>query len=195
MKKLAIISIILSVLMLISCEKSNDLNNSIFIPDSNNSELPKYSEWGYNTFGAFYDREAFISNSGVIPLKIFTEQGNTSFLFQGNLGYDRMSMELIMPGFTPVSYTDLLTLNNNTYDLKAAAWNLKVIIDGDSKNIEILEGNIHFKRVQRLNVDEKEVQCIISGVFDLMLKVDGIPVKVTDGRFDAGIGNDNFYKL
>ncbi len=195
MKRLAIVSVILSVLIFISCEKSNDLNDSVFIRDNDNPELPEYSEWGYNTFGAFYDREAFVSNSEVIPLKVITEGGNTSFIFQGELSNDRMLMEFIMPGFSPTSYTDMLALNNNTYDLKTAGWSIKMVIDSDIKTVEILEGNFQFRRVQKLNVDEKQVQCIVSGIFNFMIKVDGIPVRVTDGRFDAGVGKGNFYLL
>jgi hypothetical protein len=195
MRKLAIVSIILSVFMLVACEKSTDLDESIFIPDEDNPELPEYSEWGYNTFGAFYDREAFVSNDFVVPLKVVTESGNTSFIFQGDLDHDRMSIELIMPGFSPATYSDLLNINGITYDLKASGWSVKVIIDGDNKTAEILEGNIVFKRVQKLNVDDKEKQSILSGTFEFKLKVNSVPVNVTDGRFDAGVGKDNFFKL
>lgn len=195
MRKLAIVSIILSVFMLVACEKSTDLDDSIFIPDEDNPELPEYSEWGYNTFGAFYDREAFVSNDFVVPLKIVTESGNTSFIFQGDLDHDRMSIELIMPGFSPATYADLQTISGKTYDLKASGWSVKVVIDGDNKTAEILEGDIVFKRVQKLNVDEKEKQSIISGTFEFKLKVNSVPVNVTDGRFDAGVGKDNFFKL
>lgn len=59
---------------------------------------------------------------------------------------------------------------------------------------EILEGELNFKRVQILQVDKKVVEAILSGYFDLKAIINGKPITVSDGRFDVGIGRDNFYE-
>ena len=38
-----------------------DLHRTIFIRDKNYPDLPQYSEWGYNTFGAYINDEVFVS--------------------------------------------------------------------------------------------------------------------------------------
>ena len=50
-----------TVAMSFGCSREYNLEQTIFIYDPEFQDLPIYSEWGYNTFGAYYDREAFIS--------------------------------------------------------------------------------------------------------------------------------------
>jgi hypothetical protein len=59
----------------------------------------------------------------------------------------------------------------------------------------IIEGLLKFTRVQRLFVDELETKCIISGLFDFKTFINGEPIAVSHGRFDLGIGYDNFFNL
>jgi len=45
--------------------------------------LPIYSEWGYNTFGAYYDREIFVSNDISVPAKVSVSNNEMSFILDG----------------------------------------------------------------------------------------------------------------
>ncbi len=55
MKKINIILFAFAIVSL-SCTRYTDLNDSIYVNDPYIDGLPAYTEWGYNTFGANYDR-------------------------------------------------------------------------------------------------------------------------------------------
>ncbi len=193
--------IFLSVLLLFAaCSKENELKDSIMIYDEEYPELPVYSEWGYNTFGAYYDRQVFISNYETVPAKVIVTNNEMSFLLDGQNGsyYDyygpsEMSIILRIPGFTPEKYSDLLVLNDTILDLTNPDYELIVSIDTNHYTADILNGGFHFKRAQNLLVDEKQIEVILSGYFEFQALVGGKPITVSNGRFDVGIGTDNFY--
>jgi hypothetical protein len=59
MKKILIAFVsVLSLNLLFSCQKMSDyeLSGTFFIEDPYYPGLPIYSEWGYNTFGAYIYR-------------------------------------------------------------------------------------------------------------------------------------------
>ena len=69
-----------------------------------------------------------------------------------------------------------------------------VLKTGDSaKLLNLIEGDFHIQRAQRLFVDETLNRTILSGTFRFKTFLDGEPVAVTNGRFDAGVGYENFY--
>ena len=57
--------------LLASCEKYGHIDNSIWINDPDDICLPKYSEWGYNTFGAVMGRSYFVSSWVEIPSSVY----------------------------------------------------------------------------------------------------------------------------
>lgn len=193
--------IFLSVLLLFAaCSKENELKNSVMIYDEEFTDLPAYSEWGYNTFGAYYDRQVFISNSVIVPAKVIVTNNEMSFLLEGQngtyddyYGYAEMSIAFNIPGFTPEKYSDLLVLNDTIFDLTNPAYELIVSIDTINYTVDILSGEFNFKRAQNLLVDEKQIEVILSGYFEFQALVGGKPITVSNGRFDVGIGTDNFY--
>ena len=75
-----------ALLLIVACSKETELGKSVFIPDSDFPDLPAYSEWGYNTFGAYYDRELFVYNESEVPAKVINTGGRTSFLLKGQKG-------------------------------------------------------------------------------------------------------------
>ena len=80
---------ILSTIILIiftGCKNEDELKNSVYIKDSEYTDLPAYSEWGYNTFGAYYDRVAFISNDFIVPAKVTVSDSQMSFILDGQKG-------------------------------------------------------------------------------------------------------------
>jgi hypothetical protein len=199
MKNLFIV-IFSSMLLLAGCSKENELRKSVMIYDSELKDLPAYSEWGYNTFGAYHDREVFISNSTVMPAKVIVSNNEMSFVLDGQKGSsyyynnsDRMSLTLKMTGFAPENYSDLISLNDTTLDLTNPAFKVIVTMDTTKYTATILSGEFTFKRAQNLFVDKKEIEVILSGYFDFRTLINGLPVTISNGRFDVGISPDNFY--
>jgi hypothetical protein len=59
--------------------------------------------------------------------------------------------------------------------------------------VKILSGSLYFKRVQNLSVDKRPIEAILSGYFEFQAIIRDEPVTVSEGRFDLGIGSDNFF--
>jgi hypothetical protein len=191
MKKIIFYIIPLTISLLLACSKEIALEESVFKADLDFPNLPAYTEWGYNTFGAFYDRELFIYNDKV-PAKIINTGGITSFMLKGQKNYTAMSLTVELPGFSPEVYTDLVQLNDKVFDLTQPDCHVYVDFGGSDSEIQILNGELEFKRAQQLLVDTQPVKVILSGYFHFQALVDGEPISVSYGRFDVGI-SDNFY--
>ena len=189
------------LVILSGCSKENELKKSVMIYDPEFTDLPVYSEWGYNTFGAYYDREVFISDDITVPAKVVVSDGAMSFVLNGHKGayyyYDesnRMNLTLRLPGFTPDGYSDMIILNDTVFDLTNPDCQVVVESEGNPINtFSIISGAFQFKRAQNLLVDKQQVEVILSGYFELKALINGQPVTISDGRFDVGIGPDNFY--
>ncbi|MCX6335006.1 MAG: hypothetical protein NT092_12005 [Bacteroidia bacterium] len=205
MKRLILYFPIALLLVFVSCSKEAELKKSVWISDEDYPDLPAYTEWGYNTFGAYFDMVPFISNSYYsAPAKMINTGGKTSFILKGsndshsyyyynNNSYN-MSLAFDFYGFDPKVYTDLIYLNDLTVDLTGATVKVRVITDSSEKDLDILNGSIFFKRAQNLLVDKKLVEVILSGTFEFQALINNEPVSVSEGRFDIGIGKDNFFK-
>jgi hypothetical protein len=203
MKKVIFCLSIAVVLVAAACSEETELKRSVFIPDQVYPDLPAYTEWGYNSFGAYYDMVPFISNDYGVTAKFINTGGKTSFSLTGHMsqGYhyyydgDEASLIFDFYGFDPQSYTDLISLNNHTVNLAGTDCRIRVIKDTASYDLDILNGTLSFKRAQNLFVDKKLSEVILSGTFGFQALVDGEePVSVTLGRFDVGIGFDNFFR-
>ena len=198
MKK--IIILFTSILIFASCSKNNELKDSVLIYDSELTDLPQYSEWGYNTFGAYYDREVFISNNYVVPGKVIVSDNAMKFILNGNIkttnyygNSGKMSISFNISDFTPQKYSDLTSLNEKSYNLKETSNQVIITIGTTEYTEEVISGKLTFKKVQNLLVDKQPVQVILSGYFELQILIDNIPTTISNGRFDIGIGEDNFY--
>jgi hypothetical protein len=189
------------IILIAGCSKENELKKSVLIYDSEYTDLPAYSEWGYNTFGAYYDREVFISNNVTVPAKIIVSKGAMSFVLGGQNGitnyyYDpfkKMTMTFELAWFTPHDYTNLIVLNDTILDLTNSAIKVFASIDTTEYSAAILSGALTFKRAQNLKVDKVQIEVILSGYFEFKALIQGKPVTVSNGRFDVGIGPENFY--
>lgn len=190
-----LISALALILLASSCSKTDDvfLSQSIFIEDPYAPGLPIYSEWGYNTFGAYIDRIPFVSNSSYLPLKVIVNSDTLKLIFKGTMGYETVELDFQFKGYAPANYTELIELDNTLFDLMDESC-MVVLKTGDSaKLLNLIEGDFHFQRAQRLFVDETLNRTILSGTFRFKTFLDGEPVAVTNGRFDAGVGYENFY--
>ncbi len=194
-------TILCTIFLITGCSKDYELEKSVFINDSQYPDLPEYSEWGYNTFGAYYDRQAFISNNNIVPVKCIVTDSLFSFVLSGQLGSNSyysnedksMSFKFQILGFLPEDYTQLIQLNSTTIDLKKPG--NRVIITNSSviDTVTIIEGSLKFKRAQNLIVDTRQVEVILSGYFDFKILINNEPMTISNGRYDVGVGEDNFY--
>jgi hypothetical protein len=196
-------SILLALFLFLipACESDLELSESIFLEDPDYPGLPQYTEWGYNTFGVYFDRKTFISNDAEVPVKILVENGSTLFIFRGEesspayYGYNSgsMSMSITIPDFSPTKVTDLLVLNDSTLDLTRPGYELTLSIGDNVYTPDVLNGRIHFSRVQNLVVDDEQTEVILSGTFEFQVRINGEPIAFSDGRFDLGIAYSNFF--
>lgn len=198
-KQLYIFATVLGLLT--GCSKENELKKSVMIYDDEFTDLPAYSEWGYNTFGAYYDRQVFISNDVTVPAKVIVSENVLSFGLYGHLGgyyyYDNsnsMNMIFKIQGLLPEVYTDLTLLNDTVFDLTNSGIQVFLFSADSLENpVNILSGELYFKRAQNLLVDKEQIEVILSGYFDFKALINDEPITISDGRFDVGIGPDNFY--
>ncbi len=195
MKKLLFV---LFIVFALSCTKQTDLSDSIYIYDNEYPELPAYSEWGYNTFGANYDRSVFMYSRNEIPLKVTLKENRLAFIFQGgdgNYSNNYLALRFIIPDSNVKVYQDLLVYNDSIIDLTSETITVEMISKGNSEIIDILEGELYFKRSQNVFVDDVEQEIILSGYFNLKFVMNEIPSNMSEGRFDFGVNNQNFYNL
>lgn len=189
------------LLALAGCKKEYELKKSVFISDPDFPELPTYSEWGYNTFGAYYDREVFKSNDYLVPVKIISEDNSISLLLNGqkgdgyyySSGLHEMTLTFTLAGISATEYSDLVALNDTTIDLTNPLCHVTVSIDTVKYDANILSGQLNIKRAQYLQVDEVPEEVILSGLFELKAILKDQPITISEGRFDVGISADNFY--
>jgi hypothetical protein len=202
MKKELIYICLSAVIALAACSKDYELTRSVFIADKEYPDLPAYTEYGYNTFGAYFDRKLFIYNDDIIPVKIINTGGKTSFALEGQFGSygyyypnneNRTSLIFELEDFLPESISYLLALNDTIIDLSNPLCHVSLKVDTTNYKVVILNGNLNFKRAQNLIVDKQPVEVILSGTFEFQALINDEPKSFTLGRFDFGIGMDNFY--
>ncbi len=196
MKKTIFLSVVSCLLLLASCSKSEyELEQTVFIPDPVYDQLPVYSEWGYNTFGAYVDREAFVSTSNYIPSKIIIHSDTLNLLLTGQIGYQKVMMNFSIKGDSYLNYPDLISLNGKTIPLDSS--NCTVTLtqnDGPATTFDVFTGGeLTIKRAQKLYVDGELLKVVLSGTFRFKTLYHDVPISISNGRFDLGIGFDNFY--
>jgi hypothetical protein len=190
----------LMIAFVTACDTESELKKSVFIEDPHADGLPLYSEWGYNTFGAYYDRTVLRSNDFDTPAKIIADNEATIFSLEGeriNGGYgagEPVKLDFILPGIMPATYEELVSLHDTSFDLMTDDVRLLVTIDGVTAEAQILQGDLTFIRAQNLVVDAVPMEVILSGRFNVKFIADQVSVDISDGRFDVGVGPDNFFR-
>jgi hypothetical protein len=196
MKKYIFIAIIIA---LCSCSKEHNLDESIWVSDSEYNGLPEYSEWGYNTFGAYYDRASFVSDTRT-PATIFISKDTLGFNLKGILKSKTpqaitLTFKIANANWNINDYTSLVLLNQKSFDLTQTNCRVSFRDEFGVENIlKISNGNLDFKRAQHLFVDGQSAEAILSGEFEFTFIQNGVDIiPVTNGRFDVGISTSNFY--
>ena len=185
--------ILLITILFFSCSK-NDLDRTIFIPDEEDYNLPAYTEWGYNTFGAEYERDYFLASNKIIPCKIVVKENQLQFLLSGKIRNNQeMTLMFIFPSTEIKDYKELLQLHKTEIDLSAKSCIVKILQKGNEQILGVIKGKLFFKRVQVLSVDDQVNRVILSGTFELNFLQNNLPTSITNGRFDLGITENLFY--
>jgi len=172
-----------------SCSR-DVLDRTIFIPDPEDANLPVYSEWGYNSFGAIHERNYFVSTSNIVPCKIVYDNGRLEFSLSGQYSMRTTTLTFSFPISEIKNLEDLAVLHDLNVNLSE---NSTVIWDG--VQVTVITGKLHFKRFQLLRVDEKLNRIILSGVFEMRFLRNGLPETISEGRFDMGITGRDFHSF
>lgn len=198
MKTTRILYPLFLLLVLISaCSKDEDYNltETVFIEDPYYPGLPIYSEWGYNTFGAYIDRKPFVSTNADLPAKIFVNTDTMHLIIRGKMEGQNTDIKFSFKGYSFATYFDVVGLDSVTINLKDPNCAVTLKIGNDTKVLKLIEGEIFFKRVQQLYIDEEPTRAIMSGYFKLKTFLNDEPIAISYGRFDLGIGYENFYNF
>ncbi|HRZ49930.1 MAG TPA: hypothetical protein P5338_11110 [Bacteroidales bacterium] len=197
MKNLILIVLAALTATLSSCSKDEafDLSETIFIEDSYYPGLPIYSEWGYNTFGAYIDRAPFVSNTSDLPVKIYVNGDTMHFILKGRVDGTEAVLTFHLQGYSPATNFDLVSLDKTFINLKDPGRSATLKIGNVTTELTIIEGELEFKRVQRLILDNEPTRVIMSGYFQLKTFLNGEPAAISNGRFDLGIGYGNFFNF
>jgi hypothetical protein len=195
MKKYIFITIVIAAMLSACTTEDAQMDRTIFIPDQNDSQLPAYTEWGYNAFGAKIDRKYFLASNSILPCKVLYKDGSLRFSLSGIYNSYNYGGETTLIFEFPLEriaeYSGLLILNDKNMELLSPE--IHVIMNNDTLNV--VDGTLNFRRAQMLKIDDEPNRVILSGVFNFHY-LDGVnpfPVNVSEGRFDMGINRDNFY--
>ena len=184
-----------AIFLLSSCmdQDSFTLQKSVFIEDVENPGLPEYSEWGYNTFGTYIDRIPFTSTDTVLPVKIIVNTDTMNIILKGIISNKPATLKFSFLGYPIANYSTLKTLNEAVLDMSNNKCIVSLTRNNITEKLNIIEGSFTIKRAQDLYIDKQYTKTILSGVFNFKTFFSGEPVAVSNGRFDLGIGYDNFY--
>jgi hypothetical protein len=181
------------VVLLPGCIEDSDLQRTIFIRDKQHRDLPQYSEWGYNTFGAYLNDEVFVSGDIYWnPASLSTSDTSMTLSFHGEKRTREkdttdMILSFEIPRHAPQEGQYLLSLNGEIFDLKNPSTRVLISSETAIFPVTVNSGELHFIRVQNLLVDNNPEETILSGTFEFQGVMDGKPVSVTLGRFDVGV--------
>ncbi|MDO5522855.1 MAG: hypothetical protein Q4G48_02285 [Bacteroidia bacterium] len=186
------------VLIFSACSQSDDfrLSSSIFIHDDAHPGLPIYSEWGYNTFGAYFDRTPFVSDNYLMPVKVTVKPDTCQIAFTGKLQSknEEATLTFHLLNYQPNNFFDLLSLDKKTFSLVDEEIIVTFLQDKKIDTLNVMEGELSVKRAQKLLVDKEEKKVVLSGTFSMKAAIGNEPVSINNGRFDVSVDNINFFK-
>ncbi len=195
--RLVFVVVMVTLVVFTSCHKDDDyfLSESLFVEDPYAPGLPIYSEWGYNTFGAYIDRSPFVSNHTDVPVNIYVTTDTLHMILRGTLNDLPATLTLSIQGYDPASHLALNVLDSTLINLKDPGQSATLKVGNTTTHLTIIEGELFFKKVQRLYVDEEATRTIMAGLFQLKTFINNEPTAISSGRFDLGVGYNNFFSF
>lgn len=191
-------------LCLVSCvyEDEDDWDDSIFVADSDDYHLPAYSEMGYNTFGAKFNRSYFLYSddfsysSRSSPCSFFAKKDSFEIIFYGEVDNYTSKDDYFIISFEFATnevlddFTDLILLDSTSYDLSDS---VSCIVKIQKENmtekqvVEVERGSFSIVRAQNVYVNESLRYTALSGYFDLKFLYNGEIINIEKGRYDVAI--------
>ena len=143
MKAMKIFFLAISCMMICqTCTQMDDfiLSGTVFIEDPYSPGLPIYSEWGYNTFGAYIDRVPFVSTSNGLPAKVIVNTDTIHIILRGKMASNNVELKFSFKGFSPETYYDLTGMNGTTINLMGSGRSVVLKIDQMTYDLDLIEG-------------------------------------------------------
>ncbi|MDO5663722.1 MAG: hypothetical protein Q4G63_00520 [Bacteroidia bacterium] len=188
---------IFATLVFTSCNNSDDfkLSQSVFIHDTDYPGLPIYSEWGYNTFGAYLDRTPFISDNYLMPVKVMVKPDTCLLAFTGRtqVKYEEATLTFYLLNVQPKTFFELLSLDKRTFDLSDKHTIVSFRNGTKTDTLRVTEGVFVIKKAQKLLVDKEEKKVVLSGTFSMKASTGKEPISINNGRFDVSVDDVNFF--
>ncbi|MDR3193955.1 MAG: hypothetical protein LBT76_01515 [Tannerella sp.] len=188
------------LLLLCACA-GEEMDRTVFIPDATDANLPAYTEWGYNSFGARYERNYFLVANSLVPCKVTYRDGVLNFSLTGRLAADaasnrydteKMTLTFAFPSSHIGDFTDLVSLHGREIDLTGDSCGVRMEREDLVALVRPVSGRLTFGRAQLLRIDDVINRVILSGTFEVKFLLNSRPETISDGRFDVGI-RDDFY--
>lgn len=187
--------------MLISCDDDKDIERVIWVDDDEYEGLPAYTEWGYNTFGAYVNNRTFASARyfSEAPMHFYSGNDTLTFCMEAHQ-YSTYSpiistLKFVFPYKHITKYTGLKELQGVVVDLAADDVKVRVLTSvndySEEVTLNVESGELKFSRVQILYIDGDMVEAIVSGTFQFDATTEGTSLEVRHGRFDVGVDGDN----
>lgn len=190
-----------------SCHHDSELENTIWIDSDTHPGLPEYTEWGYNTFGAYINNETFTSGewySYTLDDNVIKSGNDTlTFNLTGPSEINKVKrLEFSFPFKHLQWYEDLAELDKVKIDLAKTdvIVNMTICYDYEKDTtftMMVDKGELFFKRVQRIHLNNRLKEVALSGIFSLAGEFTDDSgtkkrCKIEEGRFDLGINSRNF---
>ncbi len=169
------------------------VSNSVFIEDSDKPGLPIYSEKGYNSFGVYWGLTPFSTARPHDQSIIMVKNDSCHIRFSGSTGQTIYTLQVSLPGYTPHSFTDLTSLQDKEFGLSESECAVALFLGNRPLDLESGEGTFTVTRAQNMYVDRELQSVVLSGIFSFKANVDGVPAVFSNGRFDMGFGEGNFF--
>lgn len=177
MQRIIILSIL--IISLASCRRDDSVyfDSVVYKSDNVNNDLPRYSELGLNTFGAYYNDTAWVSDATYAASVDHYINDTLRIVFNGSLRNRNAGLGLLI---LVVNNGPLTDLNDRKISLPDP--NISFQINNVPFSVE--SGSFYFKKCKKLLVDGLQIGTTFSGTFDLSGKVASKSVALTNGRFD-----------
>ena len=208
MKKLyGYAAILLTSLMLVGCGSGSgyEFKDVVEIPDENDSNLPKATEVGANTAGAYYQTElskkvekiAWTYNYkssnkyGLSATSCEIRAGSMNafeFYIPGARSSEQAPIQFTFRNKSSINYLVMLQeLSNQSFS--SSQGTLEVSVGGvrstNWQPIKVTKAELQFTRCRLINANNEFKGVSVAGTFTISgAAADTIPVNISEGRFD-----------
>lgn len=189
------LTVMLALFIATGCSYDFDyrISNSVFIEDEDKPGLPVYSEKGYNSFGVYWGLSPLSTQRPHDQSTIEVRNDSCHILFSGSVGQDPYTLVISIPGYTPRTFTALLSLNDKNFDIEKSECAVQLLYGNRPLEFTAKEGSFTVKKAQNMYVDKELQSVVLSGIFSFKADIDTRSTTFSNGRFDMRFGEENFF--